>query len=139
MSVIRVSTNKDSAYKPSDVQISLSFRDKVPLKLNGGIGAHFNKKIKCDETRYYLCTYHSHGFHRIESSFLLDITSDEEFQTALEFHFDGYVKIGRKGLDGHILKPDDTSRNFVIIRGISHNEYCFMKSFTSTLRSHATQ
>jgi hypothetical protein len=85
-------------------------------------------KVKCQSESYYLCTTHTDGFHRVQSRFLLEIDGQDDFKREFEAHFHGYIKIGKKGADGHVLKSS-TGSTLAVVSKISRKRHGAIKSY----------
>jgi hypothetical protein len=77
---------------------------------------------------YYFCTTHTDGLHRSQLRFLLAINGKEHFKREFDVHFKGYIKIGKKGTVGHILKSMNGS-TLAVVNKISRKKYDDIKSY----------
>jgi hypothetical protein len=85
-------------------------------------------ELKFHSASYYLCTTHTDGFHRVQNRFLLVIDSLDDFEYEFESHFHGYIKVGKKGPDGHILKSI-TGSTLAVVSKISREKYDVIQSY----------
>jgi hypothetical protein len=85
-------------------------------------------ELKCQNECYYLCTTHTDGFQRVQSRFLLALVDQADFKRKFEGHFHGYIKIGRKGKDGHVLKSS-SGKTLAVVSKISREKHDAIKSY----------